>query len=58
MQILFGKPIIVPYEFGLLGNCKSLTVMDLEPEPPFMGGSGSREKGRLRVAPAPAPQHW
>jgi len=41
------------FEFGLLGNCKSLPFMDLEPELPFLGGSGSREKGRHRAAPAP-----
>jgi len=32
------------YEFGLLGNCRSLTFMDLEPEPE-----------PPRAAPAPAP---
>jgi len=31
--------------------------MDLEPEPPFLGGFGSREKGRLWAALAPALQH-
>jgi len=35
------------YEFGLLGNCKSLTFMDLEPEPLRLQGKRA----------APAPQH-